>query len=90
MLQATLFASLVVLVIVIIPWNFKLERDAWYRRPTLRQYLEQFPHCRSARGIECVHCGSSSIRNWGRYNAASAQRTFLCNHCGTRLYRSAD
>jgi len=67
---------------------FKLKYDAWRKLPTLRHYLERFPHCRSAHGIQCAHCGASSIRNWGLYRADSVSRTFICNHCGQSLYRS--
>lgn len=55
--------------------------------PTLEQYFDRHPHCRTRRGVKCVRCHSSSIRNWGLYDAQSTERVFICNHCGTRLYR---
>ncbi|MGV8400904.1 hypothetical protein ACV33W_16940 [Pseudomonas aeruginosa] len=58
--------------------------------PTLKQYLEQYPECKTARGIKCYRCDAGSIRNWGHENGQDPRRRFVCNHCGTTLYRSDD
>ncbi|MHB8742046.1 MAG: hypothetical protein ACYC9L_02890 [Sulfuricaulis sp.] len=63
-------------------------RDKWQQTPTLEQYVAAHPQCKTARGIKCVHCNSNSIRSWGVAGPADEMRYFLCNHCGSYLYRS--
>lgn len=60
----------------------------WKRLPTLEQYLQAHPNCRTDRGIKCSQCGSSSIKNWGLDKADDGRRKHICNHCNTTLYRS--
>ncbi len=55
---------------------------------TLDQYLQEFPDCKTSRGIKCAKCGASSIKNWGIANVHDSRRLFICNHCGIVLYRS--
>ncbi|WP_454731279.1 MULTISPECIES: hypothetical protein [Cupriavidus] len=55
---------------------------------TLGQYLSQYPHCGTSRGIQCAHCHSMSIKNWGFTGAEDPRRLFICNQCNTRLYRT--
>lgn len=62
---------------------------AWRKLPTLEAYLHANPECRTGNGIKCVNCGAKSIKNWGVKNAADRRRSFICNHCGSKLYRSA-
>ena len=33
--------------------------------PTLPQYLQSHPECKTDTGIKCRVCGSKSIKNWG-------------------------
>lgn len=61
---------------------------AWKRLPTLEQYRKAHPDCMTNRGIKCSQCGSSSIKNWGVFNANSWWLKHICNHCNTALYRS--
>lgn len=56
--------------------------------PTMQEYLSRHPECRTARGLKCFQCSSQSIRNWGLQNAHSSSRVHICNHCGTKLYRT--
>lgn len=60
--------------------------ERWRRLPTLAQYLEINPECRTKRGIRCWSCDSGSIKNWGLYSPSDQRRIFICNHCGTDLY----
>lgn len=60
----------------------------WRSLPPLDTYLRAHPHCRTGDGIKCAFCGSKSIRNWGVLAANDPRRSFACNSCGTKLYRS--
>lgn len=64
------------------------ELEAFLERPTLNQYLAQYPHCKTSRGIRCVSCNSSSIRNFGLEGPKDSRRIFICNHCNATLYRT--
>lgn len=61
----------------------------WKALPTLDEYLSAHPGCSKGKGISCNTCGSTSIRNWGVFNADCDMRKFVCNHCGTDLYRKS-
>lgn len=58
------------------------------KRVSLKQYLAQYPHCRTNRGIACAHCNSGSIRMWRNSGLLSNRDQHLCNHCGSYLYDS--
>ncbi|OXM40401.1 hypothetical protein CFY91_09255 [Pseudomonas fluvialis] len=60
----------------------------WRSLPRVNEYLAVHPHCRTPRGIKCAACNSSSIKNWGLTNANDDDRVFICNHCGSHLYRN--
>ena len=49
--------------------------------PTLPQYLQSHPECKTNTGIKCRVCGSKSIKNWGIRNQNDQCRMFICNHC---------
>ena len=63
------------------------QKEQWDALPFLDDYLEQNPGCKTPTGIQCSKCGSKSIRNWGVFSAQSEERIFICNSCGTNLYR---
>ena len=83
-LMVPLAISAVWMLVIVV--NVGLRRR-WKSLPTLDEYLERHPGCRTGRGILCAQCHSSSIRNWGLYRANSSERVFICNHCGEKLYR---
>lgn len=56
--------------------------------PTSDTYSSSNPHHPKSGGQSCRHCGSRSIRNWGRTSANDSERVFICNHCGKELYRN--
>ena len=56
--------------------------------PTLPQYLQSHPECKTDTGIKCRVCGSKSIKTWGIRNQNDQCRMFICNHCDAHLYRS--
>ncbi len=84
-----LFALAMGLVIAYVIHQKRQEARTWRRQPTLEAYLDINPECKTSRGIKCFSCGSGSIRSWGLQNAADARRTFSCNHCGLKLYRTS-
>jgi hypothetical protein len=83
-LLVPLAISAVWLLIIVVKLGL---RRTWKALPTREEYLERHPGCRTGHGIACVHCRSSSIRNWGLYRANSSERVFICHHCGDKLYR---
>jgi len=61
----------------------------WKSKPTLSQYLAKNPSCQTDdKGIRCNACGSGSLKNWGIGGPADIRRLFICNHCGSELYRT--
>jgi hypothetical protein len=65
---------------------FRLLR--FYSLPTIKSYLRDNPSCKTGSGVSCCNCGSKSIRLWGLTSPESSLKLFLCNHCGSRLYRN--
>lgn len=83
--------SIFILIFSRVFWTqIVLRRWQWRQLPTLDGYLAQHPECRTAAGPKCASCGSKSLRNWGLFRADDKFREFICNSCGTRLYRSAN
>lgn len=79
-----------VIVLIVIIWaaTYAWKNYIWSREPTMEQYLSLHPECKTDRGIQCTHCNSMSIRNWGQRGANDNRRLFSCNHCGIILYRN--
>ena len=65
-----------------------LDRQAYLAKPTVQQYAKEHPSSKTQSGYSCNQCGSRSIRNWGVDGATDMNRVFICNHCGTHLYRN--
>lgn len=63
----------------------RVDKD-YLAMPTVNQYKSK--HSNQGGGLSCRHCGSRSIRNWGRSRANDLDRIFICNHCGAHLYRN--
>ena len=82
LIQATIVLAFFIGIVVLIVRHLR-----WLSVPTLRQYLQENPSCKTPNGIRCNVCNANSIRNWGLNSADSSLRVFICNHCGTRLYR---
>lgn len=67
----------------------KEKEDKQYRTlPTYNEYASSNYNHSGGGGQSCRNCGSRSIRNWGRLYADDNERIFICNHCGTHLYRN--
>ena len=68
--------------------NDKNKLDCWESKPTLDEYLKKNWACKTETGIKCVKCNGKSIKNWGLFSAEDSKRLFICNSCGTELYRN--
>lgn len=84
-----LFTVPVPLLVVLSLWLLTANGRFWRSLPTLDEYLEENPNCRTGKGIACSKCGGRSIRNWGLTRADDLRRCFVCNHCGTYLHRGS-
>jgi hypothetical protein len=60
----------------------------WQEIDSLAEYLIKNPECKTGQGIQCCHCGSRSIKNWGRMSSDDMDRKHICNSCGETLYRT--
>lgn len=80
-----LYAGLMLFAVIVIRSVIRSYKD--YRSmPTVEEYKNKYAI--KGGGLACSHCGSRSIRNWGRLNANDSERVFICNHCGSHLYRN--
>jgi predicted RNA-binding Zn-ribbon protein involved in translation (DUF1610 family) len=80
-----------VLIAVMIPYGIISTRrsNRWYKSlPTSSEYSNKYLKDKKGSGFQCRQCGSKSIRNWGRAGAQDSERIFICNHCGSHLYRN--
>lgn len=88
-----MISTFLVLFVIVIIFVY-IARDAirtfrqWRSLPTFERYVAEHPLYKTNRGITCHNCKSNSIRNWGLRAAADLHRIHICNHCGTRLYRT--
>jgi hypothetical protein len=78
---------IIVVTIYILVTNNNKVKD-WKLTQTLDEYLEQNHECKTESGIKCLKCGGKSIKNWGLFSPVDSRRLFICNSCGTELYRS--
>ena len=53
-----------------------------------KDYVEKHPNTLTRSGVKCMHCGSQSIKSWGKNNAGDKNRIHICNKCGEKLYRT--
>lgn len=83
-----IIAPLILLIVIGVLLYRRYTRPTWQDLPTLRAYVAKFPRCQTHRGINCRHCHSGSIKNWGWKSADDVRRLFICNHCGQILYRN--
>ena len=83
-----LFVFFFILVVSIIVISHRRLHVRWKSTPTMVEYLKDNPECKIKSGLKCAPCGSTSIRNWGVNGAQDPRRVFICNHCGTHLYRN--
>ena len=72
-----------------IVWGVIHNKAKYNAIPTLKEYLETFPHAKTRHGIRCGYCNSKNLRNWGVNGANDRNRTVHCNSCGEKLYRVA-
>ncbi len=61
------------------------KNEAWLRFPSVEEYIRR---TKSSGRIQCWHCKSSSIRQYGLGARNDQRRIHACNQCNTNLYRS--
>lgn len=69
--------------------DIRKARRSWASMPTLSDYIDGHPDCRTADGIRCANCRSGDITEKGLAGERDARRVFVCADCGASLYRSA-
>jgi hypothetical protein len=62
----------------------------WKSWPTLEEYWQLYPHCKTNYGTRCHKCNSNYIRHYGWTEKSDRRRIHKCNQCGTYLYRRYD
>lgn len=80
----------IITIVGIIIFKNVNEAKKWKSLPTLDEYISANPEAKIAKGIKCIHCDASSMRNWGLSGGNDKRRQFICNQCGETLYRSKD
>lgn len=88
---SVLWFLLIVFLVVVVPKVIisTIRDNRWYKSlPTSSEYSNKYLKDNKGSGFQCRKCGSKSIRNWGRAGAQDAERIFICNHCGSHLYRN--
>ncbi len=60
------------------------KHDAWLRFPSIEEYARKTQLSR----IQCWHCRSYSIRQYGLEARNDKRRIHACNQCNTNLYRT--
>lgn len=68
--------------------TYRKKLAEWRKLPTLAEYLEQHPECKTDQGPVCNKCQATRILNRGLKRPDSPQRTHLCAECRTALFRS--
>ena len=88
---SVLWFLLIVFFVIMVPKAIisTIRDNRWYKSiPTSSEYANKHLQGKKGNGFQCSKCGSRSIRNWGRGGANDSERLFICNHCGTTLYRN--
>lgn len=82
--------SIIFFIVVVPKVIISIIRDnRWYKSlPSSSEYADKYLKDKKGNGFQCSKCGSKSIRNWGRAGAQDSERIFICNHCGSHLYRN--
>lgn len=79
---------IVIAVVAMFIISGRKNQKIWEKQPTLEEYIKSNPDCQTKTGIRCFNCNSGSIKNWGIGSKISKRRVFICNQCGTTLYRA--
>ncbi len=66
----------------------RTNKERWNSIPSIDEYKVENPDCVTNKGMKCVVCNSTSIKSLGFGHPESTNRIFICNHCGTQLYRT--
>ena len=82
------FISVFGLVIGGFIYIIRTNSKRWKSIPSIDDYKNKHPDCVTNKGMKCAVCNSTSIKSMGFGHAEAVKRIFICNHCGTQLYRT--
>jgi hypothetical protein len=77
----------VIAALVIYCFGIGFKYFKWHKLLDYNQYVMQYPQCKLAQGVCCYSCGSDKTINQGLFNTRSSLRFYLCQTCGTLLFR---
>jgi hypothetical protein len=80
--------SVAVYIIRTRAYIIRTNKERWNSIPSIDEYKVKNPDCITNKGMKCAVCNSTSIKSLGFSHAESTNRFFICNHCGTELYRT--
>jgi len=84
-----------VIIPILVFYFYKLYKneqsnEKYKKWPTLSEYINQNPNCKTIHGIRCKNCNSGYIRHVGWDDRHDARRLHKCNICNSYLYRSSN
>ena len=81
------FFSITIMVLFFI-FIVYITKTTWRATTTIDEYKKNNPDCVTDKGMKCKICNSESITSIGYGSVFATERISICNHCGTRLYRT--
>lgn len=78
-------------IVFFLAWKIALimiKFTKYYNTPSLEDYWQQNPNCKTESGTKCKVCGSKNIRSWGLDNKADKERIHSCHQCNATLYKT--
>lgn len=73
--------------LIIYTMGFIVKLYNWLKLPDYNGYVNRHPECKSDDSLCCYSCGSEKITTHGLLYNQSKLRYYLCNVCGTTLFR---
>ncbi len=73
--------------IIIYAGGFAIKFWRWHQLPDINDYLNTYPNCKLPVGVACHKCGSDKLLNQGLLQNKSKWRFYVCNSCGSMLFR---
>ncbi len=59
----------------------------WSKLPDISTYMQRYPRTHENIGVSCYNCGSRDLIHRGLFHRTSKYRFYICNSCGTVLYK---
>lgn len=81
------FAWFLVAGVILYVAGFAMKFYKWYKLPDYNEYINRHPECKMENVISCYSCGSDKTVHAGLFNKQSKLRYYICQTCGTTLFR---